>query len=346
MRYDCGMCRFLARILLLAILPYFLRSPAAFATGGPAPSGNNGETNYNIAFPMNVAGTAAFLAFDNPPLPILQNRKGNWKVSLQPALIKGDLNRTSPFASGGGSKETGKYSGVGGATSLTYGFSDHWSVYLLAFGSSIKGDADFVESGNPASSDDPNNYRISKVKASFLGVGPALAYRWGRPKDRGVTWSSFFGVNFVQHHYTATVHEFSPAGTLLADYDVKVDQTNPGPIVGLQAGIPIGESFTLNPFLMLGGDFGSTTKPTVTAQRTPASGTGSSKSLGFIAAGQGPIVSQGAANLGLNVTYRPWGLTVNVTAPFLATDIPVDKGGEDIRATEISVSWSFGDYIK
>src|SRR5262249_40892584 len=151
----------------------------------------NDETNYGMSFPMNVAGTAAFLAFDNPPLPVLQNRQGNWKLALQPAYFSGKVDRDSPFDSG--SRETGKYTGAGGAASFTYGLSDHWSFYLLAFGSSIKNDGDFVETGNPASNTDTNGYRMSGVQSSFLGVSPALAYRFGEPKEHGTSFSMFIG---------------------------------------------------------------------------------------------------------------------------------------------------------
>jgi len=47
--------------------------------------------------------------------------------------------------------------------------------------------------------------------------------------------------------------------------------------------------------------------------------------------------------LGLNVIYIPWGLSINLTAPFIDPFL-----GEEINPeiTMLTFSWSFGDYAK
>lgn len=285
-----------------------LAVPAAHAQSGSAAS---------ATFPFNAAAHAMNVVFANPPLPMPDNEKRTYKASILPNYFKGEMDRTEPFGT-----ETGDFKGWGGGTSLSYGLGEKWGLYLLAMGASMTGDFKGVASTG-------GTVDVTNVEASYLMFSPALTYQFGA-KSR---WMAFFGPTVTRADGRETVKESNGS-----DYDLDVEKTMPGLLVGLQASFDLSESFEVSPFAILGGSFGSV-QPKATVR------TNSGGHLATILSGGTTEIGTGGANGGVFLTYKPWGLSMNVTAPILRKfPLFVEDVGKGVAISQFSLSWSFGTY--
>jgi len=58
----------------------------------------------------------------------------------------------------------------------------------------------------------------------------------------------------------------------------------------------------------------------------------------------GPSSNQGIVTAGLNVAFKPWGLSFNATASLLRKSLSDEEG--DPKVALFSLSYSFGRYAK
>lgn len=300
----------------------------AMAIGDP-------RNNPTITTMLRTSGNANSTLAASPPLPMLYQHKGDYKVTLQPYyFINGKLNDTSESSSFF-SRRAGSFEGAGGGGGISYGLSDKWGVHLFILGNSLTGD---FSTTNALLVGETRGTSISTIVAS-----PMLTYQFFGEKDGGFTMPVFFGPLVTHRSLEARVVE-SNNGVVKQDFDMKGSATSLGLIAGMQMGIPLGESFMLNPFLMLGVPFDHTVDTKASNIRTniadPYVTTLSDVS-------QGAVVDQGTVfgTLGMNLIYRPWGLAFNLTAPFVTSPI---FGGEQkgFKMTTFTMSYSFGSYVK
>lgn len=261
----------------------------------------------------------------NPPMPMLYYKPGEWQVNVMPVYIDGQLGTEL----GGARATTNKLNGLGAGASYSRAFADKWGWYLWGIGNTMDGEFAFT---NPA-------VNISGFSASFLTLSAGVVYQFFGEEDGGFTLPVFFGPLLAHADMKQTVRA---PGVGNADFDMTLRETSPGAMIGVQAGINATKHFKLNPYLM-GGTFGFTEchKYTATVRSDPQS---YSNPSGQICSGQKIPYDSFVVGMGLNATYKPWNVTVNLTAPLLKNALM--GGTSDIDVTMLSVSWAFGNFRK
>ncbi|MBI4401507.1 MAG: hypothetical protein HY581_07740 [Nitrospirae bacterium] len=322
-------------IVTLSCLLLLLLSPAfqSFAQQ----SGGQASTAIRTAISMNNRLLA------NPPLPLLYLRKGDYKITFQPAYFTGKVDGTD----GEGLPVKGDFDGWGGAVNMSYAFADQWAVYGLVLGSTLSGD--FTQVDTSSGITPFKEFRMSGADASSVTLGGGLSYQFFGETPGGFTLPVFLGPTLTIRNTESRIVETGfPVGGgpfgVAADYDLKSKGVTPGLFAGIHAGIPLGDYFLLNPFATFYYSFQRTMSGEVGAVRVDDGNP--QNSLNSFRRGLRVEAAANGANVGANLVYRPWGLSVNITAPFITKDWSGGRFGQAVHSTLITISIPFGKYEK
>ena len=281
------------------------------------------QVSDSIARPVSAAGDATELLLGNPPLPQLYSGSGATdRLKLQPYYYMGKLEA---------SDNVGSFHGGGGGVSYSGG-RGRWGYYVFAAGSALTGN--FTNSSNPILIQ-----QMPNVSASFEVLNAGITHRFFGENPGEFTLPLFVGPMIENVDMSSTVHDYS-AGTLVGDYSISGHQLIVGFMGGVQAGIPLGKGWVLNPFA-IGGAAG----PREIKHLTVTTRIADSNSIAAQTA-QADFASV-LLNAGINVIYTPWSLSANLTSPILGDSIPKAVQAHDsplagMHTTLFSISWAFG----
>ena len=192
------------------------------------------------------------------------------------------------------------------------------------------------------------------MKAAFVTGSVGLAYQLIGRKDGGFSLPIFFGPTVNHARFSQTIIDYpnSNPGSPSIDFDMQASHTLPGLMAGAQAGINLGKYFGITPFIINTWSFGDVCQPyEVTQNRSSRDGLAGqptpncSESTTGVEPTNRPLVDypQGALTAGAALTYKPWGLSANITAPFLRKSLAKDEG---VSVVLFSITYSFGNYIR
>lgn len=342
-------------LLLLALL----------AAASPA-SANHGTRQ--IGTPLTTAEAALSTLYANPPLPMAGFKAGNYKLTVmldyfgvQTPAGDGSSESPSDVSRGNGLQ------GFGGAVLYDRALFDWGSLYGLFMGAQLgggriegrvsdnfrnasanqKADTVFQRANSAGSTslafsvganariigDDPDGFTMGAFAGPIVyltrGSGSALFLNSQTPADSSECPETIAGYNCVKRSYQASATTF-------------------GLLAGIQANIPVGKKFAVNPFL-------------IALPSTALSAGGDAINSDHVRLDQ-PIkvgTSGGAQvwtsqtdfiraippfSLGLNAIYRPWGLSANLTASVFTelTNKVLELQGNKIL--KLQLSKSFGSF--
>ncbi|MBI2071171.1 MAG: hypothetical protein HYT79_11285 [Elusimicrobia bacterium] len=294
------------------------------------------------------------LLMTNPPLPMLYYKKGSYRISVQPNFITGDLDVSDSLA-----QDTGDFEGFGGAASLSYAFADRWGLFLWGLGNALSGN--FKHNVPSCGARGICTVDMKNTDASLVAVSGGLVYQLFGGTDSGFSLPLFAGPSFMQAKFSQNILNSDTTSGIREDFDMEASPTFSGFFVGAQAGIDIGKNLKLNPFFILGKTLGDECRSfNVTTIRVAGPGTSSDLDLANESTpecggttGTPPRArtrsrfmgyDQSLSGAGLNIVFKPWGLSANITAPILKSGLA--KENRDPEVTTFSISWSFGNYVK
>ena len=296
----------------------------------------------------------------NPPLPLLYLKKDSWKGAVQPGYFTGSLGSSnnsngSYGGSSSGGTSTGDFHGFAGAMAYSKSFADKWGYYGWVEGTIMNGDFvtgsggsdNFCSSYSNQSSCPVSQLELRGVKANLETVSVGIVYQILGEVTGGYSLEVFTGPAY--NRAVASQNVFK-AG--YEDFDMKVTSSELTLMFGIQGAIPIKKSFIFNPFVLANFPSGlgsNECKPyTITAKRKDTV-LGAETALKCSSKGGEIDIGQGFLAAGLNLNYIPWDVTFSLTAPFGLGDIDNGRGGDDntkYSVTNLSVTWSFGDFVK
>lgn len=293
---------------------------------------------HETVFAANAADSANNRLLANPPLPMLRYSPGKWKLGLAPYLFMGkqDFTETSPS---GEFTTKGDYEGWGMGGSASWAFAERWGLYAFGIGSRVTGKNLTYTAAAGNSNAAAQNITLSDARASAISLSVGVVHQFFGAAENGFVLPVFAGPMLKSYSYSHRVVETNrTTGVMIADYDVSGDGVVPGLLVGAEAGIDLGKSWGLNPFLILGILAGDELEAKVTQTRLrPA---GSQQGVNRLLNGEKPERSSAFGGLGANLVYRPWGISANLTSPWLPAI------NSDLEATVFSLSWAFGSYTR
>jgi len=301
-------------------------------------TGTSARALHETVFAANAADAANNRLLANPPLPMLRYSPGQWKLGVAPYVYEAneDFLEMSPS---GSYRQEGSYEGGGLGMTGSWAIAERWGVYALVVGNRTMG-KNILRYDSQSSSPAQQDYFLSDAKATSLALSAGIVRQFFGESEDGFVLPVFAGPVVKHYNYSHRVIEKQNNGTLVSDYDVKGSGFIPGVLVGAQAGINLGKSWQLNPFAILGLLLTSeinATVPTVRVNNFPnAPGQGVNRLL----SGEKPDGGDAFGGIGLNVVYRPWSLSLNVTSPFL----PALIGSTDLKTNIFSLSWAFGNF--
>jgi len=298
---------------------------------------------------LDSVDTAQLIMIANPPLPMLRMSPGSWKLAVQPAYFTG-----SPVQAEGsnpGTVTSGDFDGFGGGLGFSYAWSERWGVYFIGQGAASNGDFRFGLFDNCTT--DCFSFTVSNVKSSFNIAMFGLMHQVIPGDEKKLSLQVFSGP-MITRTQTRQTFVATSGSTVNDDFDMELDNFQFGFHAGAQAGINLGKKFKLNPYLLAGFPFGGSCAeydvPTirVLSPNDPLSSQSDLECGGSVtgaAANPPRNVEVGLTGFeftgGINLIYKPWGLTVNLTAPFLKK---LDAEGADILL--LTFSLPFGNYLK
>lgn len=274
----------------------------------------------------NVWAARAMTA-NNPPLPLLGDRPGAWKLTLQPAAYLGkpgesDFDEPSYHA-------RGSLQGWGGAAGLSYAFSRDWGAYVWTAGARTTSEAAAGPQAGCAGC--AVAFEFPQVRATSEVAGAGVLYR-----------AVFAGVVVARTSATQTVRRRS-AGTLTDDFDMELTQTLPGLALGAQAALPWGEDWELSPFALATYYFGDGCAGYRVTRQGADGGQSAFSSPGCAGSRRLRLGDQQLGlHLGLNALYKPWSLSINLSAPYFASLLAHELYRENSDVYFFSLGWHFG----
>lgn len=290
---------------------------------------------HSADFGIQSAAAANKFMAANPPLPMLRYPAGKFRLSLQPTFFSG--RRDNPQIRG----QSGNFRGYGGGIGASYAFADRWGAYAWGIGSALTGDfkntaADFVT-------------QVKGVRATFMTASLGVVYQALGRTDGGFSLPVFAGPTVTYARFAQTVVDgpITDPSTINVDFDMESSQVYPGVLAGMQAGIPLGKSLAINPFFIGAWAIGPECRPYRVRQlRRDVSGL---SNQGSPACGEISLDIQANKRFiefprttlagGINLSYRPWGLSLNATAPFLARLL---AQSENTPMSLVTATFSFG----
>lgn len=315
------------------------------------------------------------------PLPITHFVKGNWRVSIKPTYFKIDtlINTTKdPGATrGGGNIWSGDdLTGWGGSAGYSYAFTNRWLAYGIFTGAKSSGKSKgrygysdkyphINQDGSQeyvSASDLPDLAQIEGTNTFYqanFGVGFDLIKG---EEDRKWSVPVLFGF-FVQRYKSDMKQSpiFGTGSKYLDDqwYNITGEGTIFGVSGGIEAARNFGKYLQVVPYIIYPVSFSS---PKLNSVRTRSWYSASlitgnandttriySEDTALTSGRVGQTDSQSFGHntfpaFGLNMTYRPWGLTLSLGG--LMTSFYSSELFKGLKMTKFSISYSFGKYEK
>lgn len=255
----------------------------------------------------------------DPPLPHNDSEMGKMRASIKPGYITGDTEANYDYGGGNTANQAGSVNGfsIGGVGSYTW--SAKWSSYAWLVGTRISGDFDTKQNGEATAS-----IRTRDVDVTFFNLSFGMNYQIRQKSSDTAGISVFFGPYFP---YFNTSQRYINDGSGF-DGELESNELFAGLLVGVQLDMDLAENWRLGPFIILGDTFGSNDF------FNPFGDTGECKSFEATAIRSGSLASGGfgevdcgnrqeflydtmIGGMGLNLGYKPWGLSANIFSPFL-----------------------------
>lgn len=319
-RYRPAVIATLRYVMVLALHAAVLAAPV-YAT-------------HETVFAANAADTANNRLLGNPPLPMLRYAKSQWKLGLAPYYFTAEQDFTDPSPSGE-FIQRGNFSGWGLGGSASWAFAERWGLYLLGVGSRVTG-RDLSYNGAP-SNPTAGNLLVLDAGASAITLSGGIVRQFFGGAESAFVLPVFAGPMLKRFSYSHRVIESFPNGTIHSDYDVAGEGFDPGLLVGTQAGIELGKAWRLNPFFIFGMFFSEEIPVDVTNVRTNTQPNNKQSNLNRLLSGEDVEGGNFFGGFGLNLAYRPWGVSANLTSPFLPS-----FNDDNLKTTMVSISWAFG----
>lgn len=334
-----------------------------------APARANHGTR-QIGTPLTTAEAALSSLYANPPLPMTSFKAGDHKLTVmldyfgvQTPAGDGSSNSPSDISKGNGLQ------GFGGAVLYDRAVFDWGSLYGLFMGARLgpgringASSADFRGSSANSQADTVFQSAESQGSTSLAFSVGANARLAGESPDE-FTLGAFMGpivyltqgkgsAVFLNSQTTADSSEctesFAGYNCVKRNYDARA--TTFGLLAGLQANIPVGKAFALNPFfialpstaLFQEGEFIDSDH----VKLDQPIKVGTSSGANVFTSQTDYVRAIPPFSLGLNLAYRPWGLTANVTGSIftMLTNKALELQGNKI--VKLQVSKSFGSFPK
>lgn len=284
----------------------------------------------------------------NPPLPMNKLSKGTYKLSVQPALITGEMDSDGDGGGGGGASNEmseGEFEGYGGSIGYSYALTDKWGLFAIGMGSKVEGDFSYRGCSNTGGGCIDTVMSGAKVSSISLAVGGMYKFeKWA---------TSLFAGPFVNKTTFSQSVRQTTNNVRNADFDMSGEKTGLGVLVGVQGDYQPFENFKFNPYLLIGFKISEDCGPYQVDQVRLADTSGrflehqSSPDCG----GSGGTTTRqdrkfsynhSFQSVGVNMVYVPWDLSVNLIAPFF----DAFKSDEDPKVTLLTFSLSFGDFVR
>lgn len=336
-----------------------------------APSASANHGTRQIGTPLTTAEAALSTLYANPPLPMTAFKAGNYKLTvmldyfgIQTPAGDGSSESPSNISKGSGLQ------GFGAAVLYDHAIFDWGSLYGLFMGARL-GAGRIEGRANDNFRSSPVNMKADTVFQSADSAGSSsLAFSVGAnarlvgDSPDGFTLGAFAGpiVYMTQGSGTAMfLNNSTPADSnaicaeTIAGYNCirrsyEGGATSYGMLAGLQANIPIGKKFALNPFLLAMPSTAETSKgdtinsPHMRLDRPITVGTSGGTQVSTTQTDFVRAIPR--FSLGLNAAYRPWGLSSNLTASLFTelTNKTMELQGNKIL--KLQISKSFGSFPK
>lgn len=322
-------------------MKFFVLAAIAFFLAGPA------HATHEFSFALDAAATANNLLIADPPLPMLYYHKGMYKAGIKPYIFSGEQDFINSSPLGGAFRQTMKFDGYGGGASVSYAFAEKWGFYVFSVGSTMKGTEPFLLTGEGTNNPQFGHVEIRGAKASFTMLSLGMVRQFFGEEDGKFVLPVFAGPIAVYANFSQTQFErysTQSGGATHTDFDMSGDQIFPGIMLGVQSSFNFNKYFQINPFLIGGSLFSDKMDFDVTNIRVDTqSATNPQSTLARIKAGEKIKISPKFVTIGINLVYRPWGLSFNVTSPIVKK---VLLGAENLDVTQFSLSYAFGNYGK
>lgn len=291
---------------------------------------------HETVFAINAADAANNRLLANPPLPMLRYSPGKWKLALSPYYFSGEQDFVEGSPSGS-FRTTGKFKGGGMGLSGSWAFAERWGLFVFGVGNTVTGkDMAYVPAGNPNAA--AQSSQLLDAKASAITLSGGVVHQFFGREESGFVLPVFAGLLLKKYDFSHRVIE-SSLGAVVSDFDVESSGIAPGVLVGAEAGIDLGKKWQLNPFVIMGMVASSELDVKVKQVRVNAQPNNRQQSVNRLLGGEKLESENAFGGIGLNLTYRPWGITANLTSPFLPSLIESDS---KLDAAVFSVSWAFG----
>lgn len=306
---------------------------------------NHSFAEFNAGLDASALAIQYMMA--DPPLPMINAKEKTYKGTVKPGYLTGDTEANYDYGGGAISNQTGSVSGPSLGGSYSYALSNKWGTYLWLVGTSLSGDFETKQNGESTPSVYSRNAKITHF--NFSG---GMSYQTTKKEEDGYSFSIFFGPYFPYYNFSQN-YENQNEGL---DIEIESSELFAGILVGVQWDIDVGEKWGLNPFFIFGDTFGSN------AFFNPFGDSGECKTYDVTKTNSGNINTAGIGEsdcgnrkeflfdtqiggLGLNLSYKPWDMTINLFAPFINRYIfKIFYEDETPELYYLSVSWNFGDY--
>ncbi|MDE2490784.1 MAG: hypothetical protein KGM24_08040 [Elusimicrobia bacterium] len=283
-----------------------------------------------LGTPINGAVSANAKMLTNPPLPMIDYKPGAYKVAVEPDYFVGRIDGDNADS---GSHDHADLKGAGGAVSASWAFADRWGVYAYGMGSAV--DASNITK-TPLAGSQHETAAFGNTHASFEALSVGIVRQFFGDGDDGFALPVFLGP-MIAHVSMAPTHvvldNYAGGVTQHDDYDVSVDQFLPGVMGGVESSFDVGRSFALQPFALV-AVMAKQPAPNITNVRVQQSQDVPQTTI-----------THGYGGFGLDAVYRPWGVSVNLTAPLFDHLVNIN-GATNFSGSLFSVSWAFGRYVR
>jgi hypothetical protein len=275
-------------------------------------------------FGLGPAKDMDIILSSNPPLPMLNYKEGTYKLGIQPTYFKG----TNDFI-----LFENSFDGWAFAANYSKAIKDNWGFFTglnhTHFSSDHRTNT-FI-----------NEYFLTNIKADFLTFTGGLHF--GLLKGEGLkpTINFIGGIYLKFIRFSQSYRREDINNNTELDFDMESNPIIPGLLLGGQMGWKIGNHFLINPFgffqIPIGSECRSYQVVTVRKDPNNEAGTGTCPETGE----NGLDYSGFQLSGGINISYIPWDLSINVTAPFIRVAI---EDYTQADTTIITISKNFGDY--
>lgn len=189
---------------------------------------------------VNAVAHANGALLANPPLPVLYNKKGAKKLSLQPSYFLVDDAADADI------KDL-DYEGYGLATIFNHMISERFGYYLIGAATQLNGEIRAPGQNNSG------RITSSDIDSKLYMAGGGLSFTLISSKY--VSLPVFFGPMYMTGDFKSTITHVDDSGTTLDDFDAESKPSALGYLAGAQLGIHLSKLVTLNPYFIISGAF-------------------------------------------------------------------------------------------